>query len=422
MKELKIIKKQILLSIIFTVIFQCFSFGQGSSYSGPYTASAPIVKNGVSNITISGLQISNASGPCITLINCSNITIQNCKLGPSTSNAVDLNNCTNITVTNCSMANIASGLHAYMGSGIKFIYNDIQNVVGPYPRGQMAQFDHVSGTGNRINFNSCDNISGQSNPEDLINIYMSNGTANDPIQACGNWLRGGGPSLTGGGMLVGDNGGTYQLVENNVCVNTGHEGIQIAGGHDITVRNNKVYSQQTTVSAIGVVVAKEPTAPCTVENNQINWINSQGVQKNLYNAGAASVITGWSTNSNNTSLNSSILPVKIIGRGALQDTIPTKPDTIVTKPDTIPTTKPVVVNLKIYPNPVYSSSFIVTAPTPNIDKIVIYNSEGLKMIETSINKSKTIIDTSILAMGVYHVKILENEKILEERKITIVKN
>jgi len=169
------------------------------------------------------------------------------------------------------------------------------------------------------------------------------------------------------------------------------------------------------------VFAKEPTAPCTVENNQINWINSQGVQKNLYNAGAASVITGWSTNTNNTSLNSSILPVKIIGR-ALQDTIPTKPDTIITKPDTIPTTKPVVVNLKIYPNPVYSSSFIVTAPTPNIDKIVIYNSEGLKMIETSINKSKTIIDTSILAMGVYHVKILENEKILEERKITIVKN
>ena len=243
---------------------------------------------------------------------------------------------------------------------------------------------------------------------------MSNGTANDPIQVNGNWLRGGGPSTTGGGILVGDNGGTYQLVENNICVNTGHEGIQIAGGHDIIVRNNKIYSQKTTVSGIGIAVAKEPIAPCTVQNNQINWTRADGLVKNLYNAGAAGTIIGWDTNSNNPTLNSSILPTKIIGR-ASKDTIPTKQDTI-------PTTKPVVVNLKIYPNPVYSRSLIVTSPTPNNDKIIIYNLEGLKMIEASINKSKTEIDTSILAMGVYHVKIIENDKILEERKITIVRN
>ena len=414
MKRIIKIRKQILVSIIFTVLFQCLSFGQGSSYSGPYVTSAPIVRTGVNNAVISGLQITNASGPCITLSNCSNITIQNCKLGPSLGDGVDLSNCTNITITNCSMSDVASGLHAYMGSGISFIYNDILNVKGPYPRGQMAQFDNVSGTGNRINYNSCDNISGQSNPEDLINVYMSNGTANDPIQVNGNWLRGGGPSTTGGGILVGDNGGTYQLVENNICVNTGHEGIQIAGGHDIIVRNNKIYSQKTTVSGIGIAVAKEPIAPCTVQNNQINWTRADGLVKNLYNAGAAGTIIGWDTNTNNPTLNSSILPAKIIGR-ASKDTIPTKQDTI-------PTTKPVVVNLRIYPNPVYSRSLIVTSPTPNNDKIIIYNLEGLKMIEASINKSKTEIDTSILAMGVYHVKIIENDKILEERKITIVRN
>jgi len=414
---MKTLQNPLLLSLIFIFIFHCFSYSQGSTYVGTYVTSAPIVKTGVSNITISGLQISNSSGACITLNNCSNIIIQNCKLGPSSGLAVDLNNCTNITVTNCSMANISSGLHAYMGSGISFINNDIQNVVGPYPHGQMAQFDHVSGAGNRINYNSCDNISGQSNPEDLINIYMSNGTANDPIQVSGNWLRGGGPSTTGGGLLAGDNGGSYQLIENNICVNTGYEGIEVAGGHDITVRNNKFYSQKTLVSGLGISVNNQNTEASyniTVENNQMNWTRLTGEVKNLWEAGNVGVIKGWSTNTNNPDLNSTILPAKIIGR-ALIDTIPTKQDTI-------PTSKPVVVNFGIYPNPVYSLSLIVTSSTQNNDKIVIYNSVGLKMIEASINKNKMIINTSVLALGVYHVKILENEKILVERKIKITRN
>ena len=414
---MKKIAKLILLPIILLFLCHGISYSQGSTYGGPYTDSAPIVLNGVSNKTIDMLKISNPSGSCIQLINCSNIIIKNCKLGPAVGLGVDLDHCTNITVTNCSMANVSSGLHAYMGSGISFIYNDIQNVVGPYPHGQMAQFDNVSGTGNRINYNACDNISGQSNPEDLINLYKTNGTANDPVQVIGNLLRGGGPSTTGGGLLAGDNGGSYQLIENNICVNTGYEGIEVAGGHDITVRNNKFYSQKTLVSGLGISVNNQNTEASyniTVENNQMNWTRLTGEVKNIWEAGNVGVIKGWSTNTNNPDLNSTILPAKIIGR-ALIDTIPTKQDTI-------PTSKPVVVNFGIYPNPVYSLSLIVTSSTQNNDKIVIYNSVGLKMIEASINKNKMIINTSVLALGVYHVKILENEKILVERKIKITRN
>jgi len=402
---MKTLKQQILLSLIFIFIFHCLSYSQGSTYGGTYVASAPIVKNGVSNITISGLQISNTSGSCITLVNCSNITIQNCKLGPSSSIAVDLNNCTNITVTNCSMANVASGLHAYMGSGISFIYNDVQNVVGPYPRGQMAQFDNVSGTGNRINFNSCDNISGQSNPEDLINIYMSNGTVNDPIQANGNWLRGGGPSLTGGGMLVGDNGGSYQIVENNICVNTGHEGIQIAGGHCITIRNNKVYSQLTSVSGVGVVVAMEPIAPCSVQNNQINWTRADGLVKNLYNAAASGVVSDWGTNTYDPTLNASILPTKIIGR--------TK--AVTTEIDS----SPALNEIKIYPNPATDHITIESSQDLTIGSIAIYNIKGQKLIEQSIKAGNTDLDTHNFAKGVYIMKISSNNQQLEQRKLII---
>ena len=411
------IKKQVLLSLVFMSMFQCFAYSQGSAYSGTYTKSAPVIYQDAHDLTISGLQITNPSGVCISLNNCYNITIQNCKLGPSAEVAVYLYNCKNIIIKNCSMENVASGLLSDTGTGIQFIYNDVKNVMGPMPRGQMAQFDNGYGTGNKINYNICENIVGQNNQEDAVNLFKSNGTAADPIQVIGNWIRGGGTTNSGGGLLAGDNGGSYQLFENNICVNTGNEGIEVAGGHDIIVRNNKFYSQKTAISNVGISVHNQYTDPSyniTIENNQVNWTFFTGEINNLYNYGNSGTITGWSTNVYNPNLNASVLPVKIIGR-ALQDTIPIKQDTI-------PASKPAEVNYKIYPNPLYSKSMIVTTQIPNNEKVVIYNSQGLKIIEKSLSNSKTEIDTSILGMGVYNVEIFDNEKVIEQRKITIKSN
>lgn len=400
-------KKHILLIGISTIIFHCFTFGQGTHYTGPYVVSAPIVWNGVNNATISKLQITNTTGHCITLINCSNITIVDCKLGPSTGNGIDMDHCTNITITNCSMANISSGVYVCTGSGISVTYNDIQNVQGPFPRGQMVQFNSVSGTGNRINYNTCDNISGQSNPEDLVNLFKTNGTISDPIQVIGNWLRGGGPSTTGGGMLAGDNGGSYQLFQNNICVNTGNEGIEVAGGHDITVSNNIFYSQQTTVSGVGISVYNQcSTDPCnniTVQNNQINWTHYSGVLNNLYNAGNCGVITGWSTNTYNPNLNSSILPSTIIGRaqGVTTETIPVDSND----------------NYNVYPNPFYGQLSIEISSTPVNEKVFIYNLNGQQIIEQSLFNSKTDINTKNLSTGVYILKITKDNQIIDVRKI-----
>ena len=408
---MRLIKKIILLTSIFIFIIQGIAFGQGSTYTGTYVQSAPIVWNGVNNATISKLQITNTSGHCISLVNCSNITIVDCKLGPSAGNGVDMDHCTNITITNCSMANISSGVYINTGSGISVTYNDIQNVQGSFPRGQMVQFNAVSGAGNRINYNTCDNVSGQSNPEDIINLFKTNGTINDPIQVIGNWLRGGGPSTSGGGMLAGDNGGSYQLFENNICVNTGNEGIEVAGGHDITVNNNTFYSQKTTISGVGISVYNQCTDPCfniTVQNNQINWTHYSGVLNNLYDAGKSGIIAGWSTNTYNPNLNSSILPTKIIGR-IPQDSIP------------ISTPKPTNFNFKIYPNSGYSHSIIVKTTTPNIGSIIISDINGVKFISQSINNNSIEIDTSNLNSGVYIVNILNGANIIDTRKIIIGK-
>ena len=413
------IKKQSVLILVFIVMFQCLTFSQGSKYNGSYNDSSPIVLDGVNNQTINKLRITNPGGHCIKLSNCSNITIQNCKLGPSKGEGVFLSNCTNITVTNCSMESVESGVVADVGSGIKVINNDVKNVQGPMPRGQMVQFGNVSGTGNSISYNVVENILGQSYPEDEISLYMSNGTASDPIQVVGNWIRGGGPSTSGGGIMTGDMGGSNVLVQDNILVNPGQYGITISSGTNITIKNNKIYSEKLAFSNIGLSAYKQyqiETSSNTIMNNEVNYTNKDGVLNNMWNAGNCGVITGWDTNTYNSGLTSSILPAQIIGRAtATADTI------AIPIQDTIPKPKPMPVSLKIFPNPVYSHSIVVTAPIPNKERIIIYDLKGQLIIEKSINNSKTEVDTSTLGEGIYVVKILDNDQIIDTRKIIVGK-
>lgn len=281
-----------------------------------YKASAPIVWEGVNDKTISSLEINNPGGHCIKLSNCSNITIRNCKLGPSKGEGVFLSNCTNITVTYCTMDSVESGVVADIGSGIKVTYNNVKNVLGPMPRGQMVQFGNVNGSGNCINYNNGENILGQSHPEDEISLYMCNGTAQDPIQVVGNWIRGGGPSGSGGGIMTGDMGGSYILVQDNILINPGQYGITIASGHHITIKNNKIYSKKLPFSNVGLSAYRQypiDTYANTISDNEVNFTSKDGVLNNMWNAGNAGDVLGWDTNKYNQNLTESVLPSKIIG-------------------------------------------------------------------------------------------------------------
>lgn len=309
-----------LISFLLLIIIPAFCFGHGSSYAGPYKASAPIVLRGVKNRTISGLQISNPTGNCITLINCTNITIKNCRLGPSKGEGVSISDCVNVWVINCTLDSIRSGVYAVSSSEIKFVFNDVRNVIGPMPRGQMAQFDKVTGRLNRISFNVVENLPGQSAPEDVISLYKSSGTPADPIKVVGNHIRGGGPSTSGGGIMAGDRGGSYILIEDNILVNPGQYGISVASGHNIIIRNNKIFSRQMSFTNVGLVAWKQypdiETHSITIMNNEVNYTNKNGILNNWWNAGNSGIITGWETNRYNPLLDESILPVRLIGQGA----------------------------------------------------------------------------------------------------------
>lgn len=294
------------------------SWAQGSSYAGKYTHSAHIEHVNKSNFVINGLEIKNTSNHCIALSNCHNVTIRNCKFGPSPAYlGIYLYNCTNISISNCLMENLQSAVLAVSSSGIMFEYNEVKNVQGPFPRGQMVQFAYVSGGGNSISFNVSENIQGESNPEDIINIYMSSGTVDSPILISNNWIRGGGPSISGGGIMLGDKGGSYILVENNILVDPGQYGIGIASGHHITVSKNKVYGKKQKFTNVGIYAWEQYNLDChdiTISNNEVNFTHKDGLLNNWWFSENVGSIAGRASNLYSPILSPEVLPTQISRR------------------------------------------------------------------------------------------------------------
>lgn len=307
------------------------SYGQGARYTGTYTGVAAIQHVGKSNFVIEGSAFTSSSNKyLIVLYSCENVIIRNNRFGSSPVNlAIYLDNCKNITITDNTFENVQTGLVAHNSQGIKFEYNDVTNVVGPLKGGDkignMVRFDKVSGSGNSISYNVCENFPGESSPEDIINVNQSHGTSESPILVKGNWLRGGGPSSSGGGIILGDVGGSFQTAENNIVVDPGQYGMSIAGGFNMIIRNNKIYSSRKSYNNVGLYAANwyenlSKSYNITVASNAVNYTNKEGVVNNFWYAGNVEPINGKETNVYDRDLSASILPDKIIGRAGASST------------------------------------------------------------------------------------------------------
>lgn len=163
----------------------------------------------------------------------------------------------------------------------------------------MAQFDKVSGRGNKISYNYALNVLGQSYPEDVVNLYKSNGTIDDPIQVVNNYIVGGGPSTSGTGTILGDGGGMYQYAARNIYIDCGQVGVAVASGEFMTVENNTIYGRAQNWTNVGIYVWNQYTYPCdniTVRNNIVNWKRSDGQQNDLWDGANCGTIQDWDTN------------------------------------------------------------------------------------------------------------------------------
>jgi parallel beta-helix repeat protein len=247
----------------------------------------------------------------ITLVNCDNVIILDCIIKDSKKSGIHLIGCNNITIVCNQISNVMSGIYAENCTGINIHDNRILNMQGPMPQAQFVQFNNSTG---KIINNTLINEAGKSNPEDAINIYKSFGTVDNPILINGNKITGGGPSTTGGGIILGDTGGAWQIASNNILVNPGQYGMAVAGGTNISITNNTIFAKQQPFTNVGLYAWNQSGQLCsniTVGGNRVNWTKSDGSKNNWWNGGNCGVIAGWSTNTYDTALNEAVLPLNL---------------------------------------------------------------------------------------------------------------
>ncbi|HKO82083.1 MAG TPA: right-handed parallel beta-helix repeat-containing protein [Chitinophagaceae bacterium] len=265
----------------------------GTAFLSLTKSSTGRVISGQSNVVIENLQFTNVTGNPLYIKGSNNITIRNCFFNKATAEAIVIENSATITVENCLFNGVTTGVYALSSQTIKVRNNQFVNVrqrsIGG--RGQFVQFNGVTGAGNAIEGNKGENFAGESDPEDLISLFRSSGTASSPIYVRNNMFRGGGPSASGGGIMSGDYGGSYQIVENNTLLDPGQYGIAAAGGSNITLINNKIYAKQQPFTNNPLYVWAQQGAACSninVKGNRVYWIDKTGTRNNGWNAGNCS--------------------------------------------------------------------------------------------------------------------------------------
>ena len=266
--------------------------GAGSSpvMDGQNNVAAAFSAGGLLNNNISGFEIRNYTEFGIFSISSStknvfiyNMTFKNIGAGLSGQDkgAIKFENTENIEVIGSYFENVTSSIRFKNSEGpLKVIDNEALNTGRNF-----FQCDQCEGGNIRINGNSLEHTNkfGDDDLEDFINIFKSEGLSNDYIQVNNNRARinltGGaasGVSQSGSFIILGDRGGQWQKAEQNIGVNTGNVGIGAAGGVDIEVINNKMYSQP--IHELSNVAfysyryqGNEPCSDHVFSGNSANW-------------------------------------------------------------------------------------------------------------------------------------------------------
>lgn len=247
---------------------------------------SPATYSNQDNLVIENKRFTNLDplvngGKALYFVNCNNVTVRNCYFGSSIDNAIELYDGTGVTIENNLFANNRTGVYALNSKDVIVQNNQFINPIGPFPRGQAVQFNSVTTTATgqcAVRNNRIEAFMAESRPEDLINLYHSHGRAGAAIDVSGNICRGGGPSMSGGGILIGDDGGSYQTSDNNKGYNTGNYGFSISGGSNQTMTGNLLwidtYRDLDVWSNVGFIVWAQGSSSLPCNSNV--YTNNKG--------------------------------------------------------------------------------------------------------------------------------------------------
>lgn len=222
--------------------------------------------NTTAHVELSGLTVAG-TGHLITPSGAVDLDIHNCTFA-STGSSDHLLDCPQWQkirfVHNSVTTNAGIKLNQYNGGGgsssCVFTNNDFHNINVPSGSGyrQMFQIDNTGGSsvsGMEIGWNRVTNDSPSvTEIEDCVSIFNTNGASSgDPVRVHDNLFDGcwdpRGAGYSGGGVMLGDNGGSHQLSDGNVVLRTANYGIAIAGGDDCKHQNCTVLSATAAIGS-----------------------------------------------------------------------------------------------------------------------------------------------------------------------------
>lgn len=285
------------------------------------TGSGPVVIDGQSDVIVTGLNITNGSGPGVLVSNSTNVIIDDSEIHSTLTEGVRIVNSTNVTTQNCYIHDTGDlGIYGYQSNGftayrnriddtrtsiltdacdlVNVTYNKMHTIWGTYDAGgwnAFIQIAYATGGGNRINYNKTFTPLGTTDVGDKINLWECHGDAGDPMQVNYNSLINSGPRVSGTGFLLGDGGSTYMEGRGNRLVNAGAAGCGIAGGQNCSLIDNLIFGEQLDWSNVGLYVWDQYASSCsghTVSGNRVNWTDSTGVKKGFWDGGNCGSIAG----------------------------------------------------------------------------------------------------------------------------------
>lgn len=296
--------------------------GVGPSVTS-FTSSGPIVAR--TGQVIEKMRITSSSGSCITIpAGVNNVIIRDSEIGPcgqpgdTSAKGVDvLAGAYNITVQRNYIHDMATALYA-AGARHPIIFdrNNVTNIRGPFPRGQMVQFNSVKSgsSSSKITCNVSDvQNATYRNVEDHINMFDSPGVSStDRTEIAYNRIRGGHPtSNSGTAIMVGDgSSGGNVSVHHNTVVNVRNVGIGVAGGTNIAVESNRVYMDRSVIyTNVGMYVWSQGGGSCSghsVKGNRAWVASSNGSQNPWWNGGNCGTVDLLSNLWGDATLNASM--------------------------------------------------------------------------------------------------------------------
>lgn len=244
------------------------------------------------HITIRNLTFRNYVDNAMNIRYGKNVVIDNihvhdtCSGDGSKNGAIRVSHVQGLYVTNSHFERVTAGILPTKMRGPVIIEQNTALNIGR----NFVQLDKVKGKQIRVRFNTMERNDdelreGTLDVEDWISVFKTEGLPNDPAQISYNRARGHGTSNSGSFIMLGDGGGKYLVAEGNVGVRPGQVGIGIAGGRNIRINDNIMFSSDTEVSNVAYYSANySDEHPCdyhTIQNNRSNWLNG-AIQNNFW--------------------------------------------------------------------------------------------------------------------------------------------